>query len=94
MTDREVGSTEIICDAGSRGGEESRLEHSERREDEAVVETVRRMVGVESYCQKDGLFGRVSVPKASCQYVNDWFCSNHATFFYAQLAGVKLVANG
>ena len=52
------------------------------------------MAGVESYCQKDSLFGKVSVSEMPCRFsIEDWFYSNHATFFYAQLAAVRLVAD-
>jgi len=52
------------------------------------------MVGVESYFQKDGLFCKVSTPETQCRLVIEvWFHSNHATFFYAQLAAIKLAAD-
>lgn len=52
------------------------------------------MAGVESYCQKDGFFGKVSIPEILCPLVIEgWLYSNHATFFYAQLAAVKLMAD-
>jgi hypothetical protein len=52
------------------------------------------MVGVKSYCQKDGLFCKVSVAEAGYKLlIEDWSHSNHATYFYAQLAAIKLVAD-
>ena len=52
------------------------------------------MVGVKSYCQEDGLVCKVSVSKARHGFSIEYWClSNHATFFYAQLAAVKLVAD-
>lgn len=52
------------------------------------------MAGVESYCQEDGLFCKVSVPITRYwALVEDWCRSNHATFYYAQLAAVKLAVD-
>lgn len=52
------------------------------------------MAGVKSYRQEDGLFCKVSVAKGRCEFlIKDQCHSNHATFFYAQLAAVKLMAD-
>jgi hypothetical protein len=52
------------------------------------------VAGVKSYCEEDGLFCQVSVAKARCRLlIKNWCHSNHATFFYAQLAAVKLMAD-
>jgi hypothetical protein len=52
------------------------------------------MAGVEPHCQKDGLFRKVSAPKMRRQFVTEGWCySNHATYFYVQVAAVKLLAD-
>ena len=52
------------------------------------------MVRVESHCQEDGLLRKVSAPETHRPPATKDCCSsNHATFFYAQLAAVRLMAD-
>jgi hypothetical protein len=53
------------------------------------------MARIESYCQKDSFFGKVSALEMPCRSAIEdlLFSSNHATFFYAQLAAVKMMAD-